>query len=143
MRRRFELRGEFLVLGHRINRSAWLRGSIFSLLVVVGVGLVIGNLVDQKSDNSTLVTAAISLGLVIGGFIASWYASRSNIVHGMLTSCPAILLSFIFQCIRMIRGVRSVSWLSLLMASFLSISLATLGGVLAGRWSPNRGSLFE
>ncbi len=137
------MHSEFLVFGHRINRSAWLRGSSFSLLVVVGLGFGIGNLVDRDSDNSIFVTAAISLGLVIGGFIASWCATRSHIVHGMLTSCPALLLGFIFQCIRAIRGVRSVSWLSLLVVSFLSISLATLGGVLAGRWTPNRGSLFE
>ncbi len=134
---------EFIVLGHRINRSAWLRGSIFSLLVVIGVGLIVGNLVDQRSDNSIFVTAAISLGLVIGGFISSWYAPRSHIIHGTLTSCPALFLGFIFQCIRVIRGVHSVSWLSLLVVSFLSISLATLGGVLAGRWTPNRGSLFD
>jgi len=134
---------EFLVLGHRIDRSAWLRGSIFSLTVVIGIGFGVGNFVEQTSDNSILVTAAISVGLVIGGFVASWYAPRSHIIHGTLTSCPALLLGFVFQCIRMIRGVYSVSWLSLLVVSFLSVSLATLGGVLAGRWSPNRGSLFE
>ena len=137
------MQSEFLIFGHRIDRTSWLSGSIFSLIVVVGVGMVIGNLVDQNGDNSLVVTAAISIGLVLGGFIASWRASRSHIVHGMLTSCPALLIAFVFQCIRMIRGVRSVSWLSLVVVSFLAISLATLGGVLGGRWTPNRGSLFD
>ena len=137
------MQSEFLIFGHRIDRTSWLSGSIFSLIVVVGVGMVIGNLVDQNGDNSLVVTAAISIGLVLGGFIASWRASRSHIVHGMLTSCPALLIGFVFQCIRMGRGVRSVSWLSLIVVSFLAVSLATLGGVLGGRWTPNRGSLFE
>ena len=135
--------GEILIFGHRIDRGAWLSGSLFSLAVVVGVGLIIGNLVDQDGANSLFVTAAISIGLVLGGFVASWRASRSHIVHGILTSCPALLSGFVFQCIRMVRGVRSVSWLSLILVSFLAISLATLGGVLGGRWTPNRGSLFE
>lgn len=135
--------GEILIFGHRIDRGAWLSGSLFSLAVVVGVGLIIGNLVDQDGANSLFVTAAISIGLVLGGFVASWRASRSHIVHGILTSCPALLIGFVFQCIRMVRGVRSVSWLSLILVSFLAISLATLGGVLGGRWTPNRGSLFE
>ena len=135
--------GEILIFGYRINRGAWLSGSLFSLGVVVGVGLIIGNLVDQDSGNSLFVTAAISVGLVLGGFVASWRASRAHIVHGILTSCPALLIGFVFQCIRMVRGVRSVSWLSLILFSFLAISLATLGGVLGGRWTPNRGSLFE
>ena len=135
--------GEILIFGHRIDRGAWLSGSLFSLAVVVGVGLIIGNLVDQDGANSLFVTAAISIGLVLGGFVASWRASRSHIVHGILTSCPALLIGFVFQCIRMVRGVRSVSWLSLILVSFLAISLATLGGVLGGRWAPNRGSLFE
>ena len=135
--------GEILIFGHRIDRGAWLSGSLFSLAVVVGVGLIIGNLVDQDGANSLFVTAAISIGLVLGGFVASWRASRSHIVHGILTSCPALLIGFVFQCIRIVRGVRSVSWLSLILVSFLAISLATLGGVLGGRWTPNRGSLFE
>ena len=135
--------GEILIFGHRINRTAWLSGSLFSLVVVIGIGLIIGNLVDQDGGNSLFVTAAISIGLVLGGFVASWRASRAHIVHGMLTSCPALLIGFVFQCIRMVRGVRSVSWLSLIVVSFLAISLATLGGVLGGRWTPNRGSLFE
>ena len=135
--------GEILIFGHRIGRGAWLSGSLFSLAVVVGVGLIIGNLVDQDGANSLFVTAAISIGLVLGGFVASWRASRSHIVHGILTSCPALLIGLVFQCIRMVRGVRSVSWLSLILVSFLAISLATLGGVLGGRWPPNRGSLFE
>ena len=135
--------GEILIFGHRIDRGAWLSGSLFSLAVVVGVGLIIGNLVDQDGANSLFVTAAISIGLVLGGFVASWRASRAHIVHGILTSCPALLIGFVFQCIRMGRGGRSVSWLSLILVSFLAISLATLGGVLGGRWTPNRGSLFE
>ena len=143
MREESELPDDFLIFGHRINRNAWLSGSLFSLGVVIGVGLIIGNLVDQDGGNSLLVTAAISIGLVIGGFVASWRASRSHIVHGMLTSSPPLLIGFLFQCIRMARGVRSVSWLSLIVVSFLAISLATLGGVLGGRWTPNRGSLFE
>ena len=135
--------GEILIFGHRIDRGAWLSGSLFSLGVVVGVGLIIGNLVDRYGGNSLCVTAALSVGLVLGGFVASWRASRAHIVHGMLTSCPALLIGFVFQCIRMVRGVRSVSWLSLIVVSFLAISLATLGGVLGGRWTPTRGSLFE
>ena len=135
--------GEILIFGHRIDRGAWLSGSLFSLAVVVGVGLIIGNLVAQDGATSLFVTAALSIGLVLGGFVASWRASRAHIVHGILTSCPALLIGFVFQCIRMVRGVRSVSWLSLILVSFLAISLATLGGVLGGRWTPNRGSLFE
>ena len=77
--------GEILIFGHRIDRGAWLSGSLFSLAVVVGVGLIIGNLVDQDGANSLFVTAAISIGLVLGGFVASWRASRAHIVHGILT----------------------------------------------------------
>ena len=137
------MREDFLFFGHRINRSSWLSGAFFSLSVVVILGLLIGNLVEQDSDNSLVVTAALSVGLILGGFIAAWRAPRAHIAHGMLTASPAVLLAFAAQFVRVARGIRSVSWLSLIFVCLLAISLATLGGVLGGRWAPRRGSLFE
>ena len=137
------MREDFLFFGHRINRSSWLSGAFFSLSVVVILGLFIGNLVEQDSDNSLVVTAALSVGLILGGFIAAWRAPRAHIAHGMLTASPAVLLAFAAQFVRVARGIRSVSWLSLIFVCLLAISLATLGGVLGGRWAPKRDSLFE
>ena len=106
-------------------------------------GLVVGNLVDQAGNNSLLVTATISVGLVAGGYISAWRAPRSHLFHGILTAVPVVFLAFIFQLVRLARNVRSVSWLSLLFVSCLTVSLASLGGVLGGRFSPNKRSLFE
>ena len=134
---------EFLLLGRRVDRSAWLYGACFSLAVIIVFGLVVGNLVDQAGNNSLLVTATISVGLVAGGYISAWRAPRAHLFHGILTAVPVVLLAFIFQLVRLARNVRSVSWLSLLFVSCLTVSLASLGGVLGGRFSPNKRSLFE
>ena len=134
---------DFLFFGQRINRNSWLTGAFFSLLVVLIIGLVIGNLVEEDTESSLLVTAALSIGLILGGFIAAWQAPRAHIAHGVLTASPALLLAVIAQCVRSARGVRSVSWLSLIFVGLLAVSLATLGGVLGGRWTPKRRSLFE
>ena len=137
------MRQDFLFFGQRIDRNSWLAGAFFSLSVVVILGLVIGNLVDEDSENSLVLTAALSIGLILGGFIAGWRAPRAHIAHGILTASPAVIVGLATQCIRLARGIRSVSWLGLIFASLLAVSLATLGGVLGGRWSPKRGSLFE
>jgi putative membrane protein (TIGR04086 family) len=137
------LRGDFLFFGQRINRNSWLTGAFFSLFVVLLIGLVIGNFVDENSESSLLVTAALSVGLILGGFIAAWRAPRAHIAHGVLTASPALMFAVLAQCIRLARGVRSVTWLSLIFVCLLAVSLATLGGVLGGRWAPKRGSLFE
>tara|TARA_Y100001936_G_scaffold53975_1_gene52567 strand:- start:362 stop:829 length:468 start_codon:yes stop_codon:yes gene_type:complete len=137
------LTGEFLFFGRPIDRSSWLYGASFSLIVTIVVGSLIGNLVEQEGNNSVLVTAAISIGLVVGGYISAWRAPRAHIIHGILTAVPVVILGFVFQFVRLARNVRSVSWLSLLFVSCLTISLASLGGVLGARFSPNKRSLFE
>lgn len=137
------MRGDFLFFGQRINHSSWLPGAFFSLSAVLIIGLLLGSFVDENSESSLLVTAALSVGLVLGGFIAAWRAPRAHIAHGVLTASPALILAVVAQCIRLARGVRSVSWLSLIFVCLLAVSLATLGGVLGGRWAPRRGSLFE
>ncbi|MDE0874577.1 MAG: TIGR04086 family membrane protein [Acidimicrobiales bacterium] len=137
------MRRDFLFFGQRINRNSWLTGAFFSLSVVLIVGLVIGSFVDENSEHSLLITAALSVGLILGGFIAAWRAPRAHIAHGMLTASPALMFAVVAQCIRLARGVRSVTWLSVIFICLLAVSLATLGGVLGGRWAPRRGSLFE
>ena len=137
------MRRDFLFFGQRINRNSWLTGAFFSLCVVLVVGLVIGSFIDEDSESSLLVTAALSVGLILGGFIAAWRAPRAHIAHGMLTASPALIFAVVAQCIRLARGVRSVAWLSVIFICLLAVSLATLGGVLGSRWAPRRGSLFE
>ncbi|MDG2025026.1 MAG: TIGR04086 family membrane protein [Actinomycetota bacterium] len=134
---------DFLFFGQRINHSSWLLGAFFSLCAVLIIGLLVGSFVDENSESSLLVTAALSVGLILGGFIAAWRAPRAHIAHGVLTASPALILAVVAQCIRLARGVRSVTWLSLIFVCLLAVSLATLGGVLGGRWAPRRGSLFE
>ncbi len=134
---------EFVLFGRRVDRSSWFYGTSFSLSVIIVFGLLIGNLVDQAGNNSLLVTAAISIGLVAGSYISAWRAPRAHLFHGILTAVPIVILGFIFQFIRLARNVRSVSWLSVLFVSCLTVSLASLGGVLGGRFSPKKRSLFE
>ena len=134
---------EILIFGRRVDRTAWLSGTLVSLLVVVAFGLIIGNLVDRAGQNSLLVSAAISIGLVLGAFIAARKAPRLHIFHGMLTSVAPIALSLFIQLVRVGRGIQTVSWLSLVLVFFLAVSLATLGGIAGGRLSPHKGSLFE
>ena len=111
--------------------------------MVLVVGLVIGSFVDENSESSLFITAALSVGLILGGFIAAWRAPRAHIAHGTLTASPALMFAVVAQCIRLARGVRSVAWLSVIFICLLAVSLATLGGVLGGRCAPKRGSLFE
>ena len=137
------MKSEFRLAKYNISYSAWLKGVAISLSVVLVFGLIVGNTIDPDSSFSVAITIALSIGIVAGGYTAAIYSPRNHIVHGTLTAAPIIPLSFVAQLIRLGRESADVSWLSLFFTILLTISLASLGGVIGGRFAIARRSLIK
>ena len=137
------MKSEFRFAKYNISYSAWLKGVYVSLSVVLIFGLIVGNIVDPDSSFSVAITIALSIGILAGGYAAALYSPRNHIVHGTLTAAPIIPLSFVVQLIRLARDAADVSWLSLFFTILLTISLASFGGVIGGKFAIARRSLVK
>ncbi|MFQ3316008.1 MAG: putative membrane protein (TIGR04086 family) [Candidatus Poriferisodalaceae bacterium] len=137
------MKSEFRFAKYNINYSAWLKGVFVSLSVVLVFGLLLGNTIDPDSSFSVAITIALSIGILAGGYVAAIYSPRNHIVHGTLTAAPIIPLSLLAQFVRLTRDSADVSWLSLFFTIMLTISLASLGGVIGGRFAIARRSLIK
>jgi|TARA_B110000438_G_scaffold45101_1_gene45180 putative membrane protein (TIGR04086 family) len=137
------MKSEFQFAKYNINYSAWLKGVFVSLSVVLVFGLLLGNTIDPDSSFSVAITIALSIGILAGGYVAAIYSPRNHIVHGTLTAAPIIPLSLVAQLVRLTRDSPDVSWLSLFFTIMLTISLASLGGVVGGRFAIARRSLIK
>ena len=137
------MKSEFRFTKYNISYSAWLKVVYVSLSVVLIFGLIVGNMIDPDSSFSVAITIALSIGILAGGYAAALYSPRNHIVHGTLTAAPIIPLSFVVQLIRLTRDAADVSWLSLFFTILLTISLASLGGVIGGKFAIARRSLVK
>ncbi len=107
------------------------------------LGVVLGSLIQERSNESLLINAGLFVAVFTGGVVTGYRSRYRPLMAGTLSASPAIALAVIVQIVRWVNDSGPVPWLGLPLAALLTASLGTLGGLLGARFSPLRHSLFN
>ena len=131
------------VFGRSVERRAIVSGALVSLAAAVGIGVVAGSLIDERTKGAYIVNGLLFAGLMAGGAIAAAKSRQNPLLAATLTSGPVMVLAVIVQLIRRFGAGEAVAPLGLPLVMALSASLATLGGVVGIRLGQRRQSLLD
>ena len=137
------MRSLLYVFGRSVERKAITSGALVSLGAAIGIGVVAGSLIDERSTAAYIVNGLLFSGLISGGAIAAARSRRNPLLAATLTSGPVMVLAVIVQLIRRFGTGEPVAPLGLPLVMLLSVSLATLGGVIGIRLGQRRQSLLD
>ncbi|WP_419920914.1 hypothetical protein [Candidatus Poriferisodalis sp.] len=131
------------VFGRSVERRAIVSGALVSLAAAVGIGVVAGSLIDERTKGAYIVNGLLFAGLMAGGAIAAAKSRQNPLLAATLTSGPVMVLAVIVQLIRRFGAGEAVAPLGLPLVMALSVSLATLGGLVGIRLGRRRQSLLD
>ncbi|WP_428120085.1 hypothetical protein [Candidatus Poriferisodalis sp.] len=131
------------VFGRSVERRAIVSGALVSLAAAVGIGVVAGSLIDEQTKGAYIVNGLLFAGLMAGGAIAAAKSRQNPLLAATLTSGPVMVLAVIVQLIRRFGAGEAVAPLGLPLVMALSVSLATLGGLVGIRLGRRRQSLLD
>lgn len=131
------------VFGRSVERRAVVPGALLSLGSAVGIGVIAGSLIAEKTSAAYVVNGCLFAGLIAGGAVAAARARHSPLLSATLTSGPVMVLAVVVQLIRRLGSGEAVAPLGLPLVMLLAASLATLGGVIGSRFHSQRRSLLN
>ena len=131
------------VFGRSVERTAIVSGALVSLGAAVGIGVVAGSLIDERTTGAYIVNGLLFAGLMAGGAIAAAKSRQNPLLAATLTSGPVMVLAVLVQLIRRFGAGEAVAPLGLPIVMALSVSLATLGGLVGIRLGRRRQSLLD